>query len=98
MSLEGFVAKAPSVIAGDPNRAKLLDWMRFRHSYCQWLLSQIEEYDAFVLRYYVHDPFQLMFIRRCPKPARLITKCNTLESSTVLPWKNTIITSVPPTV
>src|SRR5690554_5447471 len=29
--------------------------------------------------------------------ARSITKCNTLESSTVLPWENTIITLVPPT-
>src|SRR5690554_2091947 len=52
---EGFVEAAPGIQAADPNRAKLYDWVRFRHSYYRWLFSQVGNYDGFLLRYYVHD-------------------------------------------
>lgn len=68
LDLEGFIEKARNVKAGDPSKAKPTDWLRFRYGYYRWLLSQVDNYDAFVLRYYVHDPFQLLFARRCSKP------------------------------
>jgi glycosyltransferase involved in cell wall biosynthesis len=47
---------------------KLLAWIALRWRYNQWLLSLQNEFDIFVLRYYVHDPFQLWFIFRSKKP------------------------------
>ena len=69
---EGFIYESPTVNAGDPSKGKPLDWLRFRYGYYQWLMAQVENYDAFVLRYYVHDPFQLMFARRCRKPVYFV--------------------------
>jgi glycosyltransferase involved in cell wall biosynthesis len=37
-------------------------WVNFRVSYYTWLSSQAAEYDAFLLRYSVYDPFQLLFL------------------------------------
>ncbi len=65
---EGFIEESRNVKAGDPSKAKPTDWLQFRYGYYQWLLSQVDNYDAFVLRYYVHDPFQFLFVRRCSKP------------------------------
>lgn len=72
LELEGFIQESPTVNAGDPSKGKPLDWLRFRYGYYQWLMSQEENYDAFVLRYYVHDFFQLMFARRCRKPVYFV--------------------------
>jgi glycosyltransferase involved in cell wall biosynthesis len=47
---------------------KLLSWIALRWRYNKWLFSLQKEFDVFVLRYYVHDPFQLWFIFRCKKP------------------------------
>ncbi len=65
---ECFIEESPKVKAGDPDKGKPMDWIRFRYGYYRWLLSQIDNYEAFVLRYYVHDPFQLIFAQRCQKP------------------------------
>lgn len=46
----------------------LVTWVRLRYRYHRWLLSQASEYDAFLLRYYIHDPFQAMFVLRSKKP------------------------------
>jgi len=69
---EGFIEESLDVKAGSTNKAKPTDWLRFRYGYYQWLLSQVDNYDAFVLRYYVHDPFQLLFARRCSKPVYFV--------------------------
>ena len=51
---------------------RAVDWFTLRYRYYQWLLSIESQYDIFVLRYYVHDPFQLNFIRRINKPVFLV--------------------------
>ena len=47
---------------------KALDWLVLRYRYYQWLLALESQYDVFVLRYYVHDPFQLYFLKKVKKP------------------------------
>jgi glycosyltransferase involved in cell wall biosynthesis len=47
-------------------------WIYSRWSFYRWLLRQQSSYDAYVLRYYVHDPFQLLFLYRCKKPTFLV--------------------------
>lgn len=47
---------------------KLIAWIKLRYNYHRWLLAQQDEIDVFMLRYYVHDPFQLWFVKRCQKP------------------------------
>lgn len=47
--------------------AKLLAWFKLRYNYHRWLLQQQDRFDIFLLRYYVHDPFQLAFVHRCKK-------------------------------
>ena len=51
---------------------KLLAWVQLRYRYHQWLLTQQEAVDVFILRHYVHDPFQYAFIKRCKKPVYLV--------------------------
>lgn len=51
---------------------KLLAWLKLRRNYHRWLLEQQDRFDIFLLRYYVHDPFQLAFVLRCKKPVYLI--------------------------
>lgn len=48
--------------------SKMMAWMRLRRNYHQWLLQQEGKVDIFILRYYVHDPYQLAFVRACKKP------------------------------
>lgn len=48
--------------------SKIFDWFSLRCEYHQWLKSQENEVDIFVLRYYVHDPFQLQFVKTSKKP------------------------------
>ncbi|MCB5187689.1 glycosyltransferase [Methylobacillus caricis] len=48
--------------------ARMLAWLFLRIEYHAWLLAQAKHYDAFVLRYYVHDPFQLLFILLSSRP------------------------------
>lgn len=47
-------------------------WLVLRVEYYLWLYSVRKEYDAFMLRYNVHDPFQLLFIVLCRRPVYLI--------------------------
>lgn len=51
---------------------KLWAWISLRYYYHQWLLRNQEHFDVFLLRYYVHDPFQLWFIRRVKKPVYFV--------------------------
>lgn len=51
---------------------KLLAWIKLRRNYHRWLLQQQDRFDIFLLRYYVHDPFQLAFVRRCKKPVYFV--------------------------
>ncbi|MCK4078406.1 glycosyltransferase family 4 protein [Acinetobacter radioresistens] len=51
---------------------KLIAWFKLRRNYHEWLLNQQDDIDIFVLRYYVHDPFQLRFLKRCKKPVYLV--------------------------
>ena len=48
--------------------SKLLAWLKLRRNYHRWLLQQQDYFDIFLLRYYVHDPFQWAFVRSCKKP------------------------------
>ncbi len=50
------------------NVKKIIAWRLLRHNYHSWLLSQQDGIDIFLLRYYVHDPYQLYFINKCRKP------------------------------
>lgn len=51
---------------------KLTAWVRLRRNYHRWLLQQQDQVDIFVLRYYVHDPYQLAFVRHCKKPVLFV--------------------------
>lgn len=48
--------------------SKIIPWMKLRYNYIRWLLQQQDHVDIFLLRYYVHDPFQLWFVKKCKKP------------------------------
>lgn len=50
----------------------LKSWLKLRRNYLTWLLSQQSEVDVFLLRHYVHDPFQVHFVRVCKKPVFLV--------------------------
>lgn len=52
----------------DSSLKKLRDWIWLRREYHLWLKSQEKYFDIFVLRYYVHDPFQYEFVKNCRKP------------------------------
>ena len=51
---------------------KAVSWIRFLRNYYTWLAEQANNYDVFLLRYNVHDPFQLYFLYKCKKPVFLI--------------------------
>lgn len=51
---------------------RMLAWLLLRIEYHLWLLAQSGLYDAFVLRYYVHDPFQLLFLLLSRRPVFLV--------------------------
>lgn len=51
---------------------KVFAWFRLRRNYHEWLLAQQSSVDLFLLRYYVHDPFQYWFLIRCKKPVYLV--------------------------
>ncbi|MHB9705660.1 glycosyltransferase family protein [Alcaligenes aquatilis] len=53
-------------------------WVAFRLSYLRWLRAQ-DDIDVFVLRHSVHDPFQYLFIRTCPKPVYLVHHTKELD-------------------
>lgn len=54
----------------------LVRWVSLRYRYHQWVKSIEHNYDVIILRYYVHDPFQLFYVMRCKKP--LYFMCHTL--------------------
>lgn len=51
---------------------KVYAWLVLRVEYYLWLYSVRQEYDAFILRYNVHDPFQLLFMVFCGRPVYLV--------------------------
>ncbi|WP_422445176.1 hypothetical protein [Endozoicomonas sp. ALB091] len=51
---------------------KLFDWVSLRKNYYNWLHSVSDQYDLFLLRYYVHDLFQLNFVKRFKKPVLFV--------------------------
>lgn len=53
-----------------PTLRKLMNWLRLRRNYYQWLLNQ--DCDVHLLRYYVHDYWQWQFIRKVKKPVFLV--------------------------
>lgn len=42
------------------SRASLLNWVALRWRYSRWLWRQRKDYELFLLRYSVHDPFQVL--------------------------------------
>lgn len=66
--------------ASEGNRAfgrKLIDWKKLRDDYYGSLLRLQDEYDVFLLRYSLHDPFQRAFVRAARIP--VFTVHHTLE-------------------
>lgn len=65
---------APSVQIGGraSHVSRLHAWVRLRRNYYRWLFQIQSEYDALLLRYYVHDPFQLSFVGRAEKPVYFV--------------------------
>lgn len=57
---------------------KIYNWLRLRIDYHRWLLRQQDRYDAILIRYYVHDPFQLIFLWFARIPVYLVH--HTLET------------------
>lgn len=64
----------PAVVTGTPDSTlkKLRAWLRLRFRYHRWLLAQQDSIDIFLLRYYVHDPFQMWFVQECSKPVYFV--------------------------
>ena len=58
--------------SGKGKLRKLINWVVLRWEYHRWLKSFEASVDIFLLRHYVHDPFQLLFIARCKKPVYLV--------------------------
>lgn len=52
--------------------AKLVRWIKHRRAYAAWIRREASEYDVVLLRYYVHDPFQLMIAWVLDKPLFLV--------------------------
>lgn len=57
-------------------------WWKLRSEYHDWLLSLRGDFDVFLLRYSVHDPFQLRFVRKIKKPVYFVH--HTLEEHELL--------------
>lgn len=57
---------------GESRLKKLSNWISLRQEYHQWLRQQEDQVDLFLLRYYVHDPFQLHFLKTVKKPVVLV--------------------------
>ncbi|NML46555.1 glycosyltransferase family 4 protein [Ramlibacter sp. G-1-2-2] len=66
------VVYAPAIGVPDSRLAKLVTWLRVKIAYYKWLRERMAEVDVFMLRYYVHDPFQLLFLLTCKKPVVLV--------------------------
>ena len=62
--------------AGTGSFKSALNWIRLRRNYHRWLRINDVEFDVIIIRYYVHDPFQLWYALRCKKP--LYFMCHTL--------------------
>lgn len=52
--------------------SKAKGWFDLRNEYHQWLKSEEDNVDVFLLRYNVHDFLQLKFISECKKPVCLV--------------------------
>jgi len=50
----------------------IIDWIQLRREYHSWLMEESHKYDLLLMRYYVHDPFQLAFLRKVNKPVYLV--------------------------
>lgn len=61
-----------NVASLDARFGKLMAWIKLRRNYHRWLLQQQDKVDIFLLRYYVHDPYQLAFVRTCKKPVLFV--------------------------
>lgn len=57
---------------------KLSSWIKLRRNYHRWLFEQQHHFDILLLRYYIHDPFQLSFARHAKKPIYFVN--HTLEA------------------
>lgn len=53
-----------------PAGQKIRNWLALRRHYYAWL--QTQDCDVHLLRYYVHDPMQLAFMRQTQKPVWLV--------------------------
>ena len=58
---------------------KAYDWFKIRQEYSQWLRKVESDYDLLLVRYNVHDPFLLHFLRSTSTPTYLVH--HTLEGS-----------------
>lgn len=63
----------------DSTISKAVSWANFLRNYYRWLSEQVNNYDVLLLRYNVHDPFQLYFLYKCKKPVFLVH--HTLEEA-----------------
>lgn len=58
---------------------KISRWVEFRRAYFNWLESQQDEVDCFVLRHSLYDPLQLSFLKRVKKPVYLVHHTKEIE-------------------
>lgn len=74
VSSEKIIQESRSTKTGEMRSkfGKAWAWLKLRREYHRWLKSQEDKFDAFLLRYYVHDPFQLLFLKSCKKPVYLV--------------------------
>ena len=55
---------------------KPLQWLMHRVLYTVWLLKVHKQYDVIIARYYVHDPFQLLFTILSRRPVIFVHHSN----------------------
>ncbi|NHB56937.1 glycosyltransferase family 4 protein [Acinetobacter sp. 194] len=73
---------------------KILRWIEFRKAYFNWLESQQDEIDCFVLRHSLYDPLQLSFLKRVKKPVYLVHHTKEIEELRTYGLKGKILSIV----
>lgn len=61
-----------SLLEGFTMLDSLRRWVSHRRSYARWIESVSDDYDILLLRYYVHDPYQLSLLKSLKKPVFLV--------------------------
>lgn len=72
-------------------KGKINKWFSLRVEYYNWLISQENLFDCFILRHTPYDPLQAYFIRRASKPVFLVHHTKELDELKLIKNKGYIL-------